>query len=101
LPYKGAIPICAPRRCFHFVQATIFATFAAPQEAFVLLATLKKIFILFDAQLVQCDIVFVLFFYILLIVASFNHIVLILSPLLYTCIMFLLSLEYFLGIDNI
>ena len=52
MPYKGILPICASRRCFHFVQATIFATFAAPQGAFVLLATLKRVLIFSDTQLV-------------------------------------------------
>jgi len=64
-PIRALLPICASRRCFHFVQATIVATFAAPQGAFVLLATLKRVFVFFYTQLVQCDIVFVLFFYIL------------------------------------
>ena len=52
MPYKGILPICASRRCFHFVQVTIFATFAAPQGAFVLLATLKRVLIFSDTQLV-------------------------------------------------
>ncbi len=45
---------------FHMFKPSAFASFAAPQGAFVFLAALKRVFVFSRAQLVHCNVVLLL-----------------------------------------
>ena len=49
---------------FRILKPIAFATFAALERAFVLLATLKRVFVFFYTQFIKCYIMFFLFFYV-------------------------------------